>query len=426
MKFPLKKTILPLLLVLLSISSGHSVTGDLNHDGTVDFSDFFLLADHFGQSGAPDATDTIVVVQRDTIAVVRRDTVVVVQRDTIERIIERPFIIRDTVLVILRDTIFVNPDTSETDPGTTVTFGDPNLEAAVRATIGRAAGPLFTSHVEEVTFFDATKKNIAVLTGIEHLGALTSLTLSDNQITDISPLRQLTHLVSLNLSNNQIRSIAPLIDNDGLGAGNTVVLLNNPLIEPVFATQIPALEARGVTIRVDPVKVTFGDTNLEAAVRAALGQTSGEILTTDVEFLTFLDASNRGITDLSGIKYLKAIEDLSLDNNQIASIDRLVTLTRLTKLDLGRNQINDVSTLAQLTDLRLLYLDENRITDVSVLTGLTKLTQLNLQNNQIRDISPLMALTDLTDLWVGTNPLNDEAASVHIPEFISRQVNVRY
>ena len=446
----MKRYLLAILAICLLYSPAAAVVGDLNRDGTVDFDDFFLLADHFGQSGPSDAADTIVVVQQDTVVVVQQDTVVVVQRDTIvtvqqdtvvvvqrdtivtvqrdtvERIIERPFIIRDTVFVTLRDTIFVNPDTSETDIGTTVIFGDPNLEAVVRAAIGRPTGSLFTSHVAELTFFDATNSSIAVLTGIEHLGALTSLALSDNQITDISPLRQLTHIVSLNLANNQIRSIAPLVDNEGLGAGHTVILLNNPLIERAISTQIPALEARGVSVRIDPVQVTFSDTNLEAAVRAALGQMSGEIFTTDVEFLTFLDASNRGITDLSGIEYLKTIEDLSLENNQIASTDWLATLTGLTKLDLSRNQVNDVSTLAQLTDLRVLRLDENRIADVFPLANLTSLAQLNLQNNQIREISPLMALIGLTDLWIGTNPLNDEATLVHIPEFVSRQVNVRF
>jgi len=398
----------------------------------VDFDDFFLLADHFGQSGLPDAADTIVVVQRDTV----------------ERIIERPFIIRDTVFITRHDTVYVNPDTGGTDPGTVVIFGDPNLEAAVRATIGRSSGLLFTRHVAGLTFLNATNRNIAVLTGIEHLRVLTSLALSDNQIIDISPLRQLTHLVSLNLANNQIRSIAPLVDNEGLDAGDTVVLLNNPLSRLAISAQIPILEARGVTVSADPAQVTFSDTSLEAAVRAAIGQASGELLTVDVEFLTSLDASGRGITALDGIEYLKGVEELFLENNQIADlsllarlkileklrvdhnqitrIDSLAGLTGLTELELHHNQISDVSPLASLTGLRRLRLDENQIVDVSALVGLTELTQLNLQNNQISDISPLMALTALSDLWLGTNPLNDEAVLVHIPVFESRQVNVRF
>jgi len=40
-------------IVLLTVSS-HAVTGDLNLDGTVDFDDFFVFADHFGQTGPPD------------------------------------------------------------------------------------------------------------------------------------------------------------------------------------------------------------------------------------------------------------------------------------------------------------------------------------------------------------------------------------
>jgi hypothetical protein len=52
----------------------------------------------------------------------------------------------------------------------------------------------------------------------------------------------------LGLMQNPISDISPLVDNLGLGEGDTVILVNNPLSEESINTYIPELEARGVTV----------------------------------------------------------------------------------------------------------------------------------------------------------------------------------
>lgn len=98
--------------------------GDLNRDGTVDFSDFFIFADHFGQSGPPDAPitlhDTVRVIQRDTLTLTRLDTFRLVLHDTTRELIHDTirivlrdtiwFTFRDTVRQTLRDTIYLSSD----------------------------------------------------------------------------------------------------------------------------------------------------------------------------------------------------------------------------------------------------------------------------------------------------------------------------
>ena len=42
------------ILLVFSLESVYSIQGDLNKDGKVDFSDFFILADNFGKSGEPE------------------------------------------------------------------------------------------------------------------------------------------------------------------------------------------------------------------------------------------------------------------------------------------------------------------------------------------------------------------------------------
>ena len=69
-----------------------------------------------------------------------------------------------------------------------------------------------------------------------------------NQISDLSPLANLQALTLLRLSGNQITDLSVLVDNTGIGSGDTVYVDKNPLSEYAIVGQIPALEARGVRV----------------------------------------------------------------------------------------------------------------------------------------------------------------------------------
>ena len=73
---------------------------------------------------------------------------------------------------------------------------------------------------------------------------MTFLDLSHNSITDISPLGGLTELFFVVLSNNPISDIQPLVDNTGLGVGDSVHLYNTN----VSCADVAALEAKGVLV----------------------------------------------------------------------------------------------------------------------------------------------------------------------------------
>jgi internalin A len=428
-----------------------AVTGDLDRDGDVDFDDFFIFSDNFGRTGSPDDSDTITVVLRDTITIAQSDTTIITLRDT----------------VTVRDTVFVVSDT--TTGGSPLFFGDPNLESAVRDALSKPTGNLLSGEVATLTFLNASNRNIVVLTGIENLTGLTSLTLSDNQIIDIGPLEQLTALRSLTLANNQVRDVSALVANSGIGTGATVVLTGNPLVNLATSQQIPALVARGATVSADPTVVTFPDSSLEAVVRTVLVQPTGDILSIDLGFISSLDASNKGITSLSGIEHMSSLTEFLLNDNSISNLSPLANLTGLTKLHLARNQVvaldslarltmlqdldlqaNQVSALAplssltelsllvlsqnqiadltplsQLTSLTVLTLDLNQIVDITNLSGLTQLLQLNLIDNLVVEVQSLVTLSQLTDLWLNGNPLSNTAITVHIPQIEANGTFVR-
>ena len=97
-----------------------------------------------------------------------------------------------------------------------VRIPDTNLDAAVRTEL-RIAGntvsnelPMSEELLESLETLTASNRNIADLTGCEHMTELTSLDLRNNQITDVTPLSKLYSLETLKLAGNTILDTSPL------------------------------------------------------------------------------------------------------------------------------------------------------------------------------------------------------------------------
>ena len=92
-----------------------------------------------------------------------------------------------------------------------------------------------------------------------------------------------------------------------------------------------------------------------------------------------------GITDaqLKDIASLYALDQLSLQDNQITDIRPLCRLGGLDELNLAGNRIQDISEIAKLKDLRFLSLDRNPIRSVEALRELGNLHTLSLDGTEI-------------------------------------------
>ena len=93
---------------------------------------------------------------------------------------------------------------------------------------------------------DLSENKISDISGISDLINLTSLRLSGNRLINISPVSNLTHLNDLDLSANQINDIYPLLENSGMGEGNSVDLDGNPLNLASIHIHLPRLEQQTV------------------------------------------------------------------------------------------------------------------------------------------------------------------------------------
>ena len=126
-----------------------------------------------------------------------------------------------------------------------------------------------------------------------------------------------------------------------------------------------------------------------------------------METLVVFYATEKNITNLTGLETATNLTNLYLTHNSISNISPLAGLTKLTVLELGNNNIRDISSLARLTNLTTLNLWKNIISDVSPLATLTNLIQLTLNTNFISDISPLVGLTELKELRLHDNSISD-------------------
>ena len=117
--------------------------------------------------------------------------------------------------------------------------------------------------------------------------------------------------------------------------------------------------------------------------------------------ITSLSCGSNNIVNTKGIEKMTALTSLSLNDNQLTSLD-VSNNTALTKLFLWNNQLTslDVSHNTALTEL---YLWNNQLTSVNIPNS-TTLTDLRLHDNQLTSVD-VSHNTALTKLWLYNNHL---------------------
>ena len=156
----------------------------------------------------------------------------------------------------------------------------------------------------------------------------------------------------------------------------------------------------------------FRDPELRAAVEEALGKLTGSAISEEeMSSLRELDASGRGIRDLTGLEQAVGLEELRLGINRLTDVEPLAGLKNLRFLVLSSNPgLASVRPLSGLTRLNHLELDYSGVTDVAPLSGLTNLNRLHLNYNEVADLAPLAGLVGLNHLNLGRNRITDLGA----------------
>ncbi|EAE7960959.1 hypothetical protein BKQ25_15310, partial [Listeria monocytogenes] len=153
----------------------------------------------------------------------------------------------------------------------------------------------------------------------------------------------------------------------------------------------------------------FTDAAVAELIRSTLKKSSVSDTVTqgELDSITTLKATNKGIVTLNGLENLPNLSTLDLYLNQISDVSPLGTLSNLSTLNLTSNRITDISPLGNLTSLKILYLDNNNINTLDALKNLTTLEELYLIGIHAINLSALENLTNLRVLDLKNNQIND-------------------
>jgi Leucine-rich repeat (LRR) protein len=116
---------------------------------------------------------------------------------------------------------------------------------------------------------------------------------------------------------------------------------------------------------------------------------------------------NNYITTLFPIKKLNRIEELDLNNTYFRKPEELIWFPSLKKLSLDYNQIDSIDKLPVLSQLRELELRSNKIADLAALKNVPNVETLDISYNGLTDLSKMPVINNLRSLDISANPLDN-------------------
>ena len=160
--------------------------------------------------------------------------------------------------------------------------------------------------------------------------------------------------------------------------------------------------------------VVFADSVLERIVRVHIHKPTGNILSTDLDTVTVIEALYQGISSIAGLEYCVSLRGVILPGNEITDISPLAAATQLWGLELTGNHISNLTPLTGLVGLHQMHIGDNPITSIAPLASLTSLQQLWIYGTQVADFSPLYGLEHLDDVYFASMNLTDISFISHL------------
>jgi hypothetical protein len=252
-------------------------------------------------------------------------------------------------------------------PGRSVAdlFPDPVLAGCVASTLGLGPGDAVRNKdlASILALGCHGGRNGGLLvrdaTGLEHLPALVTLNLADNQITDLTPIRRLPHperLHTLKLTGNRVTDLSPL---SGLTQVWELGLSDNAVSDLGPLRGLTAVRELGVA------------RNQIHDLTPLSGMTQ----------LTWLDVSDNQIRDIAVVARFTLAEKIVLTRNQAADLTPLGGLPHLSRLDVALNRVQDVGPLGRSGTLEELWLGGNPVHDLTPLVRIRSLTGVDVHES---------------------------------------------
>ena len=130
----------------------------------------------------------------------------------------------------------------------------------------------------------------------------------------------------------------------------------------------------------------------------------------------YLTIRNCGITNVSFLHDMSALEEVDVSNNAITSLEGISNNPALRNFYASHNQIEDITPLEHCSALYRLDLDDNVVKDLSPLEHCGALGNISVNNNYISDLTPLTWLGALVSFTASDNQIAE------IPDLSSCQM----
>ncbi|EPA8842734.1 LapB repeat-containing protein [Listeria monocytogenes] len=192
---------------------------------------------------------------------------------------------------------------------------------------------------------------------------------------------------------------------------------------PLSQVSFPSFAAEEVGVEAGQDIVNIPDPELKRVLNASIEQAPDADIT-EAQMAKFKNLSlSAGITDLTGLEYLKNVEELYLDNIN-ASYEPIKSLTTLKKLIINgksatSDKLPDLSGLSNLTSLEVAQTSIDNAA-LSKFSNIPNLGKLNIsENTGITKISNLENLPNLQELNVTGCQINDFRGIAEFPSLTS-------
>ncbi|MWC31068.1 transglutaminase domain-containing protein [Paenibacillus sp. MMS18-CY102] len=333
-----------------------------------------------------------------------------------------------------------------------ITFADKNLEQAIRDKIYKTSGPIRKSDVANVQYlYIYSNKGIKSLAGIEQLPYLTDVYILENPITDLTPLTKVKGLKNLGLSYVNPASISAIVPK--LTQLTSLYLTNCELTDISFLKPLKNLTSLDLTYNhIQDISVVSNMAKLnsfEARYNEKIEDLS-PLAGLPIRFLYLSGNKIADIKPLSKLKFKHEVYAIDLEFNAITDVSVIAEFPNLLSLDIELNPVTTflpiypmsskltkkdfalgASDLAQpvhfadsgleaaireaigkpegtitVGDISIIHsLDasKRKIQDLSGIEYMPQLIELNLTDNQAKSLKPLQYLTQLRTLKLKGN-----------------------
>jgi len=286
---------------------------------------------------------------------------------------------------------------------------DKNLQSMIANNLGKS--DFSQEDMLNINNLEIFSSDISDMTGISYAKNLTSLSITDTDLSNTKNLNEISSLTKLNtlIATNDNMSDMSVFENTSFSNLTNLNLSNNSFssLDTFNNINLPALKMVNLSNNKFDNINNFNNIimpNLEDIDISYNNITDASPLlgSKQIASIKKIDISHNkfhSFNSITGINFPN-LESLNLSNNDFSDISILETATvpKLINLDASYNQIEDISPIAKssVTSLTNLIVNHNRIKNIDAFKQSTfvNLEMLDVSYNQIEDISIMNNLVD--------------------------------